>query len=152
MTCNRSVDFSEYSNFRHKSSNCNIVESGVKHLTSNGQMMDQKFVYVVYNIKYFWVIMWHIFTSTNNTTTILFPIQFWELLYTYQVIKQSTEQGQRQAWRIPSPKNPLKSVHKDVTEGRTHGRTHGSVTISLCNFVGEGVKGNNFTSIFFINN
>jgi hypothetical protein len=30
--------------------------------------------------------MWHIFTSTNNTTTILFPTQFWELLYTYHVI------------------------------------------------------------------
>ena len=26
-----------------------IVESGVKHLTSNGQMMDQTFVYVVHN-------------------------------------------------------------------------------------------------------
>ena len=31
--------------------------------------------------------MWHIFTSTNNTTTILFPT----LLYTYHVIKQCTE-------------------------------------------------------------
>jgi hypothetical protein len=38
-------------------------------------------------------------------------------------------------------------VHKDVTEGRTdgrkdgriEGRTEGSVTISLCNFVGEGI-------------
>jgi hypothetical protein len=44
------VDFSGYSNFRHKSSNWNIFESGVKHLTSNGQMMDQTFVYVVHNI------------------------------------------------------------------------------------------------------
>ena len=35
--------------------------------------------------------MWHIFTSTNNTTTILFPKQLWELLYTYHVIKQCTE-------------------------------------------------------------
>jgi hypothetical protein len=35
--------------------------------------------------------MWHIFTSTNNTTTILFPTQLWELLYTYHVIKQWTE-------------------------------------------------------------
>jgi hypothetical protein len=35
--------------------------------------------------------MWHIFTSTNNTTTILFPTQIWELLYTYHVIKQCTE-------------------------------------------------------------
>ena len=35
--------------------------------------------------------MWHIFTSTNNTTTILFPTQLWELLYTYHVIKQCTE-------------------------------------------------------------
>jgi hypothetical protein len=34
---------------------------------------------------------WHIFTSTNNTTTILFPTQLWELLYTYHVIKQCTE-------------------------------------------------------------
>jgi hypothetical protein len=76
-----------YSNFRHKSSNWNIFESGVKHLTSNGHMMDQKFVYVVHNIKHLWVIMWHIFTSTNNTTTILFPTQLWELLYTYLVIK-----------------------------------------------------------------
>ena len=73
-------------------SNWNIVECGVKHLTSNGQMMDQKFVYVVLNIKHLWVIMWHIFTnSTNNTTTILFPTQLWELLYTYHVIKQCTE-------------------------------------------------------------
>jgi hypothetical protein len=54
-------------------------------------MMDQKFVYVVHNIKHLWVIIWHIFTSTNNTTTILFPTQLWELLYTYHVIKQCTE-------------------------------------------------------------
>ena len=64
----------------------------VKHLTSNGQMMDQKFVYVLHNIKHLWVIlMWHIFTCTNNATTILFPTQLWELLYTYHVIKQCTE-------------------------------------------------------------
>jgi hypothetical protein len=55
-------------------------------------MMDQMFAYVVLNIKHIWVIMWHIFTnSTNNTTTILFPTQLWELLYTYHVIKQCTE-------------------------------------------------------------
>jgi hypothetical protein len=60
-------------------------------ITSNGHMMDQKFVYVVHNIKHLWVIMWHIFTSTNNTTTILFPTQLWELLYIYHVIKQCTE-------------------------------------------------------------
>jgi hypothetical protein len=46
---------------------------------------------VVHNIKYLWVIIWYIFTSTNNTTTILFPTQLWELLYTYHVIKQCTE-------------------------------------------------------------
>jgi hypothetical protein len=91
VTCDSSVDFSGYSNFRHKSSNWNIFESGVKHLTSNGHMMDQKFVYVVHNIKHIWVIMWHIFTSTNNTTPILFPTQLWELLYIYHVIKQCTE-------------------------------------------------------------
>ena len=91
VTCDRSVDFSGYSNFRHKSSNWNIFESGVKHLTSNGQTMNQKFVYVVHNIKHLWVIMWHILTSTNNNTTILFPTQLWELLYTYHVIKQCTE-------------------------------------------------------------
>jgi hypothetical protein len=34
--------------------------------------------------------MWHIFTSTNNTTTTLFLTQLWELLYTYHVIKQCT--------------------------------------------------------------
>ena len=86
------LDFSGYSNFRHKSSNWNIFESGVKHLTSNGQMMDQMFVYVVLNIKHLWVIMWHIFTnSTNNTTTILFPTQLWKLLCTYHVVKQCTE-------------------------------------------------------------
>ena len=45
----------------------------------------------MHNIKHLWVIMWHIFTSTNNTTTILFPTQLWELLYTYHVIKQCTE-------------------------------------------------------------
>jgi hypothetical protein len=73
VTCDRSVDFSGYSNFRHKSSSWNIFKSGVKHLTSNGQMMDQKFVYVVHNIKHIWVIMWHIFTSTNDTTTNCFP-------------------------------------------------------------------------------
>ena len=35
--------------------------------------------------------MWHI--CTNNTTTILFPTQLWELLllYTYHVIKQCIE-------------------------------------------------------------
>ena len=91
VTCDRSVDFSGYSNFRHKSSNWNIFESGVKHLTSNEHMMDQTFVYVVHNIKHIWVIMWHIFTSTNNTTPILFPTQLWELLYIYHVIKQCTE-------------------------------------------------------------
>jgi hypothetical protein len=91
VTCDRSVDFSEYSNFRHKSSNWNIFESGVKHLTSNGQTMNQKFVYVVHNIKHLWVIMWHILTRTNNNTTILFPTQLWELLCTYHVIKQCTE-------------------------------------------------------------
>jgi hypothetical protein len=53
--------------------------------------MDQKFVYVVHNIKHLWVIMWHIFTSTNNTTTIVFPTQLWELLCIYHVIKQCTE-------------------------------------------------------------
>ena len=49
-----SLVFSGYSNFHHKSSNWNIFESGVKHLTSNGQMLDQQFVYVVYNIKHLW--------------------------------------------------------------------------------------------------
>jgi hypothetical protein len=53
--------------------------------------MEHNFVYVEHNIKHLWVIMWHIFTSTNNTTTILFPTQLWELLYTYHVIKQCTE-------------------------------------------------------------
>ena len=91
VTCDRSVDFSGYSNFRHKNSNWNIFESGVKHLTFNGQLMYQKFVYVVHNIKHLWVIVWHIFTGTNNTTTILFPTQLWELLSTYHVIKQCTE-------------------------------------------------------------
>jgi hypothetical protein len=71
------MDFSGYSNFHHKNSTWNILESGVKHLTSNEQMMDQKFVYVVHNIKHLWVIMWHIFT--NNTTTMLFPTQFSEM-------------------------------------------------------------------------
>jgi hypothetical protein len=65
-----------------------MFESGVKHLTSNGQMMYQKFVYVVHNIKHIWIIMWNIFSSTNNTTTILFPTQLCEPLY---VIKQCTE-------------------------------------------------------------
>jgi hypothetical protein len=59
-----------YFNFRLKSSNWNIFESGVKHLTSNGQIMEQTFVYVMHNIKHLWVIMWHIFKSTNNITTI----------------------------------------------------------------------------------
>jgi hypothetical protein len=54
-------------------------------------MMDQKFVYVVHNIKHLWIIMWNIFSSINNTTTILFPTQLCELLYTYHVIKQCTE-------------------------------------------------------------
>ena len=67
------------------------IISGAKHLTYNGQMMDKKCVYVVHNIKHFWVIMWHIFTSTNNATTILFPTQLWELVYTYHVIKRCTE-------------------------------------------------------------
>jgi hypothetical protein len=53
--------------------------------------MDQKFVYVVHNMKHLWVIMWYIFTSTNNATIILFPTHLWELLYTYNVIKQCTE-------------------------------------------------------------
>jgi hypothetical protein len=53
--------------------------------------MDQQFVYVMHKINHIWIIMWHIFTSTNNTTAILFPTQLWELLYTYHVIKQCTE-------------------------------------------------------------
>jgi len=53
--------------------------------------MDQKFVYVVHNMKHLWVIRWHIFTSTNDTTTLLFPTQLLELLYTDHVIKQCTE-------------------------------------------------------------
>ena len=52
--------------------------------------MDQKFVYVVHSITHLWV-MWHIITSTNNTTAILFPTQLWELLYMYHVITQCTE-------------------------------------------------------------
>jgi hypothetical protein len=56
-----------------------------------GNCFIDKFVYVVHNIKHIWVIMWHIFTSTNNTKTILFPTQLWELLHTYHVIKQCTE-------------------------------------------------------------
>ena len=60
VTCDRSVDFSGCSNFRHKSSNWNIFESGGKHLTYNWQMMDQTFVYVVHNIKHLWVIMWEL--------------------------------------------------------------------------------------------
>jgi hypothetical protein len=89
VTCDRSVDFPEYSNFRHKSSSWNIFKSWTPNLqwTNDGS----KFVYVVHNTKHLWVIMWHIFTSTNNTTTILFPTQLWELLYTYHVIKQCTE-------------------------------------------------------------
>jgi hypothetical protein len=55
------------------------------HLAMNGVQTH------VHNIKHLWVIMWHIFTSTNNTTTILFPTQLWEQLYTYHVIKQCTE-------------------------------------------------------------
>jgi len=31
------------------------------------------------------------YICTNNTTAILVPTQFWELLYTYHVIKQCTE-------------------------------------------------------------
>jgi hypothetical protein len=59
-----------------------LAMNGVQthNLRGDGQMMDQKFVYVVHNIKHLWVIMWHIFTSTNNTTTILFSTQLWELL------------------------------------------------------------------------
>ena len=54
--------------------------------------MNQMFVYVVHNIKHLWIIMWHIFTNTNNATTILFPTQLWELLCTYHVIHiQCTE-------------------------------------------------------------
>jgi hypothetical protein len=56
--------------------------------------MDQKFVYVVHNIKHLWVIMWHIFTSINNTTTILFPTQLWELLYTYHVLNNVLKKKQ----------------------------------------------------------
>ena len=53
--------------------------------------MDQNFMYVVHSIKHLWVLMWHIFTSTNNATTILFPTQLRELLCKYHVIKQCTE-------------------------------------------------------------
>ena len=74
--------------FPPQCSNWNIFESGVKHLTSNGQMMDQKFMYVVHNIKHLWVIMWHIFTSTNNTTTILFPNCYTHIISLNNVLKK----------------------------------------------------------------
>jgi hypothetical protein len=48
-------------------------------------------VYLLFFLYHLWVIMWHIFKSTNNATTIFFPTQLWELLYTYNVIKQCTE-------------------------------------------------------------
>ena len=46
--------------------------------------------------------MLHIFTSTNNTTIILFRTQFWELLYTYHVIKQCTEKEATSHWNVLS--------------------------------------------------
>jgi hypothetical protein len=46
----------------------NIFESGVKHLTSNGQMMDQTFVYIVHNIKHLWVIMWELSVASHWQT------------------------------------------------------------------------------------
>jgi hypothetical protein len=46
---------------------------------------------IPYSLLAIFLIMWHIFTSTNNTTAILFPTQLWELLCTYHVIKQCTE-------------------------------------------------------------
>jgi hypothetical protein len=59
MICDRSVDFSGYSNFHHKSSNWKNLQ-----WTNEGSKE-------AHNIKYLWVIMWHIFTSTNNTSTII---------------------------------------------------------------------------------
>jgi hypothetical protein len=60
--------------------------------TDLSQVTDKLYQIMFYRVhKHLWVIMWHIFTSTNNTATILFPTQLWELLYTYHVIKQCTE-------------------------------------------------------------
>ena len=80
VTCDRSVDLSGYCNFRHKSSNWNIFESGVKHLTFNGQMMDQTFVYVVHNIKHLSVIMWELFVGMCPKNIYSFWIKLFVLI------------------------------------------------------------------------
>jgi hypothetical protein len=86
-----------------------------------------------------------------------------------QLSKETKDkQGQCKAWCIPSPKNltlwPWKSIGFQIllrtkyvpslvkihwrmlilecSQG-CYGRTDGSVTISLCNFVGEGIKKQN---------
>jgi hypothetical protein len=57
--------------------------------------------------------MWHIFTSTNNTTTILFPTQLWELLYTYHVIKQCTEKETTSLSKEYNGMDSLDSIFSD---------------------------------------
>ena len=82
-------------NFRHKSSNWNIFESGDKHLTSNGQMMDQTFVYVVHNIKHLWVIMWELSVGLCPKNI----YSFWIKLFFFILEVQSRAKSIRGKWR-----------------------------------------------------
>jgi hypothetical protein len=62
-----------------------MLYAGVCLFTLGRHGNGTQFCVLEHNIKHLWVIMWHIFTSTNNTTTILFPTQLWELLYTFLI-------------------------------------------------------------------
>ena len=74
--CDKVCGFLWVLQFPPQSSNWNIFESCVKHLISNGQMMDQTFVYIVHNIKHLWIIMWELSVGLCPKNIYFFWIKF----------------------------------------------------------------------------
>ena len=74
---------------------------------------------------------------------------YWVIFCTLNCSNWEAKQGQRKAWHIPSPKNltrwpwPLTLKIKRIPDV-TKGLTDDSISISLRNFIGEGIiKGGN---------
>jgi hypothetical protein len=73
-----------------------------KHQTSNGQMMDQTFVYAVHNIKHLWVIMWELsFVHQNKGEIVRSPTSinvYWKLI---SLLRRSKKFSWYYFWTIP---------------------------------------------------